>query len=85
MPPPSLPADEPRPRSSAYSNTQSCRAFRLLDNSKIYLHAVIDNFSRKILAWDLQERVMGRTTTAVHERAARFLGDGVVSLMTDSG
>ena len=28
---------------------------------------------------------MGRTTTAVLERAARFLGDGVVSLMTDSG
>ncbi len=58
---------------------------RLLDDSKIYLHAVIDNFSRKILAWDLQERVMGRTTTAVLEQAARFLGGGVVNLMTDSG
>ncbi|MCH9684533.1 MAG: DDE-type integrase/transposase/recombinase [Deltaproteobacteria bacterium] len=61
-------------------------AFYFLPNFyPLYLHAVIDNFSRKILAWDLQGRVMGRTTTAVVEQAARFLGGGVVSLMTDSG
>lgn len=58
---------------------------RLLDGSKIYLHAVMDNFSRKVLAWEIRERVMGRTTTAILERAVRFLDDHEVKLMTDSG
>src|SRR5262245_17473041 len=29
---------------------------RLLDHSRVYLHAVIDNFSRRILAWRLSNR-----------------------------
>lgn len=29
---------------------------RLLDGSRAYLHAVIDNFSRRILAWELTDR-----------------------------
>jgi putative transposase len=29
---------------------------RLLDGTKAYLHAVIDNFSRRIRAWTLEER-----------------------------
>jgi transposase InsO family protein len=28
---------------------------RLLDGSRAYLHAVIDNFSRRILAWRVAE------------------------------
>ena len=28
---------------------------RLLDGTKVYLHAVIDNFSRKILAWSVAD------------------------------
>ena len=31
---------------------------RLLDGSRAYLHAVIDNFSRRILAWTLEERLV---------------------------
>jgi transposase InsO family protein len=30
---------------------------RLLDETKAYLHAVIDNFSRRILSWRLSERM----------------------------
>lgn len=59
---------------------------RLTSGAKLYLHAVIDNFSRKILGWELAERVAGKTTTGVLERAAKFLSDeDDVTLMTDSG
>jgi hypothetical protein len=36
--------------------------FRLLDGSRVYLHAVLDNFSRRILAFRV-ERVLGAETT----------------------
>jgi len=58
---------------------------RLTSGAKVYLHAVIDNFSRKILAWELAERVAGKTTTTVLETAAKFLDATEVSLMADSG
>lgn len=58
---------------------------RLLDGTKVYLHAIIDNFSRKILAWELAQRVCGETTTRILERAARFLDGREVNLMADSG
>ena len=58
---------------------------RLTSGTRAYLHAVIDNFSRKVLAWELAERVAGKTTTAVLERASRFLGDADVRLMSDAG
>ncbi len=59
---------------------------RLTSGAKVYLHAVIDNFSRKILVWELAGRVAGRTTTTVLEQAAKFLGHGDdVTLMADSG
>ena len=31
-------------------------AVRLVDGTKVWLHAVIDNFSRRILAWRVAER-----------------------------
>ena len=58
---------------------------RLTSGAKVYLHAVIDNFSRKILAWELAERVTGETTTKVLEAAAKFLETSEVTLMADSG
>jgi len=58
---------------------------RLTSGAKVYLHAVINNFSRKILAWELAERVAGKTTTAVLQSAAKFLGKTEVTLMADSG
>ena len=38
---------------------------RLLDDTKGYLHAVIDNFSRRILWWRLSER-LNPTTYTIH-------------------
>ncbi|MEE9384623.1 MAG: DDE-type integrase/transposase/recombinase [Nannocystaceae bacterium] len=59
---------------------------RLTSGARVYLHAVIDNFSRKILAWELVERVAGKTTTTVLEHAAKFLRNGDdITLMADSG
>src|SRR5471030_1639032 len=35
---------------------------RLLDGTRLYLHAVIDNFSRRILAWKLAPRLEPQAT-----------------------
>ncbi len=58
---------------------------RPTSGAKMYLHAVIDNFSRKILGWELAERLAGKTTTMVLDEAAKFLGKTEVKLMADSG
>ena len=46
---------------------------RLLDGTRAYLHAVIDNYSRRILSWRLEERLGGGGT-------CRVLSDAVVQL-----
>jgi transposase InsO family protein len=60
---------------------------RLLDGTRAYLHAVIDNYSRRILSWRLEERLGGGGT-------CRVLSDAIVQLndcpdhamvLTDSG
>jgi putative transposase len=38
---------------------------RLLDGTRLYLHAVIDNFSRRILAWKLAARLEPQSTCAI--------------------
>jgi len=42
---------------------------RLLDGTKVYLHAVIDNFSRRILAWRVTENFSVATTVAILQEA----------------
>ena len=44
---------------------------RLLDNTRAYLHAVIDNYSRRILAWTVAERLEPGNTVAILLHAAR--------------
>jgi putative transposase len=44
---------------------------RLLDGSRAYLHAVIDNFSRRILAWRVAETFAPVNTVAVLVEAGR--------------
>ena len=41
---------------------------RLLDGTKVYLHAIIDNFSRRILAWRVTEGFTVATTVAILHR-----------------
>jgi len=60
---------------------------RLLDGTKVYLHAVIDNFSRRILAWRVTDTFAVATTVAilrdaVHGAVAR---DGSPTLVADAG
>jgi len=47
---------------------------RLLDDMKAYLHAVIDNFSRRILSWRLSERLNPTTTCEILKEASKNLG-----------
>ena len=44
---------------------------RLLDGTRAYLHAVIDNFSRRILAWRVHDRFDAGNTAAVLIEAGR--------------
>jgi transposase InsO family protein len=45
--------------------------FRLLDGTRAYLHAVIDNFSRRILAWRVADTFAPGTSVAVLLEANR--------------
>jgi putative transposase len=59
---------------------------RLLDGSRVYLHAVIDNFSRRILAWTLATRLEPQTTCTVLIEAGRWLkSDQNPLFVADSG
>jgi transposase InsO family protein len=59
---------------------------RLLDGTRAYLHAVIDNFSRRILAWRLSDRLLPGGTVAILLHAARSLANGTVpTVLADDG
>jgi transposase InsO family protein len=60
---------------------------RLLDGTRAYLHAVIDNFSRRILAWKVSERFgAGNTVSILHEAAkSLFPSDDPPTVLTDAG
>ena len=60
---------------------------RLLDGTRTYLHALIDNFSRRILAWKIVLRLEPQTTCQVLNESAKLLpigGDGA-TVVADSG
>jgi transposase InsO family protein len=44
---------------------------KLLDGTRAYLHAVIDNYSRRILSWTLEDRLGSGATCRVLRQAAR--------------
>ena len=60
---------------------------RLLDGTRTYLHAIIDNFSRLILAWKLTEKLTPLTTCELVRDAAQYLDadDTTPELYADSG
>ncbi len=60
---------------------------RLLDSTKVYLHAVIDNFSRRILAWRVTENFSVATTVAILQEADRGAArrDELPTLVADAG
>jgi transposase InsO family protein len=59
---------------------------KLLDGTKAYVHAVIDNFSRRILAWTVAGRLDPMNTHAVLTRAAANLDATTkADVLMDSG
>ena len=60
---------------------------RLLDGTRTYLHAIVDNFSRRILAWSLQPKLRAETTRRLLREALRAVSASgpVVQVMTDGG
>ena len=57
---------------------------RLFNGTKVYLHAVIDNFSRRILSWRLAERLEPSTTCEILTEAGKNL-DLTPTVVADSG
>ena len=58
---------------------------RLLDGSRTYLHAVIDNFSRRILAWKVSASFLPNVTAELLQRAASNLADVGPTVLVDGG
>jgi transposase InsO family protein len=60
---------------------------KLLDGTRTYLHAVIDNFSRRILSWALEDRLGSGATCRVFREAASQIGadSGDPMVVSDSG
>ena len=58
---------------------------RLLDGSRVYLHAVIDNFSRRILAWKVAQAFHPVTTVEILLAASKGVGHGKPTVLADGG
>ena len=58
---------------------------RLLNGSRAYLHAIIDNFSRRILAWKVAASFHPATTAELLLRAAKGVTEGRPTLLVDGG
>jgi transposase InsO family protein len=58
---------------------------RLLDGSRAYLHAVIDNFSRRILAWKVSQTFDPEATAEILLAAAKGVDDGTPTVLADGG
>ncbi len=58
---------------------------RLLDGTRAYLHAVIDNFSRRILAWKVSSTFDPNITAKLLLDAASGLVDEEPTLLVDGG
>ena len=58
---------------------------RLLDGNRTYLHAVIDNFSRRILAWKVSASFLLSVTAELLQRAASNLADVGPTVLVDGG
>jgi hypothetical protein len=58
---------------------------RLLDGSRAYLHAVIDNFSRRILAWKVTPSFDAGATAEILLTASKGVDHDVPTVLTDGG
>jgi len=58
---------------------------RLLDGTRAYLHAIIDNFSRRILAWKMSSIFDPDATAEILLTASRGLVDETPTVFVDGG
>lgn len=58
---------------------------RLLDGSRAYLHAIIDNFSRRILSWKVSSTFDPDSTAELLIAAATEVQGGTPTLLADGG
>ena len=58
---------------------------RLLDGSRAYLHALIDNFSRRILEWKVTPTFDPGATAELLLAARKGLDHGTPTLLADAG
>jgi len=58
---------------------------RLLDGGRAYLHAVIDNFSRRILAWKVTPSFEPGATAEILLTAAKGIDHGTPTVLVDGG
>jgi putative transposase len=58
---------------------------RLLNGSRAYLHAVIDNYSRRILAWRVSDRFEPGITAQLLHDASRTVTSGTPTVLVDGG
>jgi transposase InsO family protein len=58
---------------------------RLLDGSRAYLHAVIDNFSRRILGWKVSPTFDPEATAEIMLAAVKSMDQGAPTVLTDGG
>jgi len=58
---------------------------RLLDGNKAYLHAVIDNFSRRVLAWRVNDSFIPAVTAELLIEAGREIEDAKPHVLVDGG
>jgi len=60
---------------------------KLLDGTRTYLHAIIDNYSRRILSWTLESRLgSGATCRVLRDAAKEIVGTiGRTLVVTDAG
>lgn len=62
---------------------------KTLDKKKYYIYLVIDNFSRKILSYEIKEKVSGLVTTGTikeaYKKASKLTKDLNVKLIVDGG
>lgn len=58
---------------------------KLLDGTKLHLHGVIDNFSRRLLAWELATKLDPTMTCRVLLEAGKHLEAGIPTVACDKG
>ena len=58
---------------------------RLLDSSKAYRHAIIDNFSRRVLAWRVNDTFIPAVTAELLVEAGREIEETKPQLLVDGG